>query len=162
MSKPAPKTAAAPEAPPAPAPPVAPAASAASPYAIEDNIPLPIKRIGVKGESTYPFATLGINQSFFVPVTEKSKEPWKTLTSMASRMSRELFPKHFVTARVPATGNTPEGVRIWRTADATAPLPAPKLRGPRKAKAAPAAPDSGNGAAAPATADPFVGAAPVM
>ena len=103
-------------------------------YDVEDNIPLPEKRIGVKGESIYPFATIGINQSFFVAATDTIKEPWKTLTSMASRMSRDLYPKKFITARQTKDGK--EGVRIWRASDATEPLAPPRKKAPKAAPAA--------------------------
>lgn len=135
----------------------APAAPDHFEYAIEDNVPLPTKRVGVKGVSAFPFGKLNINQSFFVPVTERSKEPWKTVTSMASRMSRDLYPKHFLTAREKNKDGT-DGVRVWRAADATEPLAPPKVRGPRKSKtaeqpapAAPATDTAGN-------ADPFTNA----
>ena len=121
------------------------AARMASPFAIEEGIPQPVKRIGVAGTSVYPFGKLEVGQSFFVPVTDKVAEPWKTMTSMASRQTKELWPKKFVTARVPATDKSPEGVRIWRTTDGTGPVPESKPR-PKKAPAE----------AAPAPADPFV------
>lgn len=112
-------------------------ATAARNFEIEDNIPLPEKRIGVKGESIYPFDKIGINQSFFVGSTGTVKEPWKTLTSMASRLSRELYPKKFITAR--QTKDGVDGVRVWRASDATEPL-APPRKKDRKATQAPAAP----------------------
>ena len=100
-------------------------------FEIEDDIPLPTKRIGQKGESIYPFATIGENQSFFVASSPSMAEPWKTLTSMASRMSRDLHPKKFVTAR--QTKNGTEGVRVWRGADSDQPLAPPRAK---KSKAA--------------------------
>lgn len=110
---------------PAPAAP-APAAPAYNfKFALEDNVPLPSKRVGPKGDTAYPYAVMGINQSFFVPSTDKMKEPWKTLTSMSSRISRELHPKQFTTAR--QTVNGVEGVRVWRKPDSTEPLKPPKV-----------------------------------
>lgn len=108
-------------------------------YEIEDDVPLPIKRVGVKGESIYPFDKLAVNQSFFVGATDAIKEPWKTLTSMASRMSREMWPKKFLTARHSKKlpdGTEVEGVRIWRNTDATEPLAPPRKKA---SKAEPAA-----------------------
>ena len=102
-------------------------------FEIEDNVPLPTKRVGVKGESIYPFATIGIGQSFFVAATDAIPEPWKTLTSMASRMTRDLHPNKYITARQDKDGKP--GVRIWRAADATEPL-APKRVTKRSNKAA--------------------------
>lgn len=119
----------------------APAATApATAYAfeLEDGIPLPPRKVGVKGQSTYPFAAMEIGQSFFVPVTETHKEPWKTVTSMASRHTRELFPKKFVTARMTKEidGKPVDGVRVYREADNTEPLPAPVPRRKKADKAA--------------------------
>lgn len=121
-----------------------------STFAIEDGVAIPIKRIGVKGVSSYPFASLNIGQSFFVPVTAKTQEPWKTLTSMASRNSREGWPKRFITARVAASGTTPEGVRIWRTTDGTGDVPDVKIRGKRAKK------EVASAATVAPPADPFV------
>ena len=98
----------------------APAPNAPAPaprFVIEDNIPLPERRIGGTRESAYPFSALAVGQSFFVPASETMKEPWKTLTSVASREGRSQFPKQFTTARV--TVNGVEGVRVWRKEDAT-------------------------------------------
>lgn len=145
MAKPvAPAPVAPKPAPPAPAAPIQPAAvtqdaarmtaAVSRVFDIEDDIPLPVKRIGVKGESIYPFATIGINQSFFVGATGTNKEPWKTLTSMASRMSRDLHPKKFITARMTDKDGV-EGVRIWRAADETKPLAPLRARGSKADKA---------------------------
>lgn len=131
---------------PQPAAPLTPTAAAFA-FAIEDNIPLPTKKIGVKGESAYPFAVINVGQSFFVPASDKIKEPWKTLTSMASRMSRELHPKQFTTGRV--TVNGVEGVRIWRKADTDQPLQPPRKKTP---KSPDPQPEAQTGAA-----DPFAG-----
>lgn len=94
-------------------------------FAIEDNIPLPQKRIITRGESAYPYPVLNIGQSFFVPVTDRMKEPWKTLTSLSSRMSRDLHPKKFTTAR-DKNAEGVEGVRVWRMEDSTEALKEPK------------------------------------
>lgn len=106
-------------------------------YEIEEGIPLPVKKTGVRGESRYPFATMPVNASFFVPASPEMEEPWKTLTSLASRRTRELFPKKFVTERQEKNGVS--GVRIWRAPDNTEPLPEPKPR-KKKEAAAPATP----------------------
>lgn len=103
-------------------------------FEIEDDIPLPVKRIGVKGESIYPFATIAVNQSFFVAATDTLKEPWKTLTSMASRLSRELHPKKFITSRMKNKDGV-DGVRIWRASDDDKPLAAPRKKRVKEAAA---------------------------
>jgi hypothetical protein len=116
-------------------------------YVIEDDVPLPTKRVGVKGESAYPYKKMEINQSFFVPVSEKMKEPWKTLTSLSSRMSRDMWPKRFVTERQ-KKGDV-EGVRVWRQADGVGENPPEKRKSPKKADtaAAPATGDAPSGEA---------------
>lgn len=114
----------------------APAAPAyAFKFALEDNVPMPTKRTGPKGETAYPYAVMQVGQSFFVPSSDKMKEPWKTLTSMSSRISRDLHPKQFTTARDKVNGV--DGVRVWRKADTTEALRPPKKlnRKPRGEKA---------------------------
>lgn len=58
-----------------------------SPYAVISNAVLPAsKRGGGKGGApvVYPFDSLEIGQSFFVPVSDKHKDPVKTLGSTVS------------------------------------------------------------------------------
>lgn len=112
--------------------PEAPAAAYPFKYQLEDGIPLPSRKVAVKGETAYPYAVMGVNQSFFVPVSEHMTKPWQTLTSMSSRISRELHPKKFTTAKDTVDGV--EGVRVWRVEDSTKPLEPPKTIN-RKTKA---------------------------
>lgn len=123
-------------------------------FEIEDNIPIPARKAFGRQStgSIYPFEKLNIGQSFFVPVSDKSKEPWKTLTSMSSRMNRDMHPKSFRTARMTGKDGV-DGVRVFREADTTEPVRVPVLRGPRKPKEADAAP-----AATQAAPDPFAAA----
>lgn len=125
--------------PPAPKTDTAPAPEYKFRFQLEDNVPLPQKRVGPRGDTAYPYAVMGVGQSFFVPSSDRMKEPWKTLTSMSSRISREMHPKQFTTAR--DTVNGTEGVRVWRKDDTTEPLKEPKKlnRKPRGAAAAEAA-----------------------
>lgn len=53
-------------------------------FEIESNIPLPVTKRGGKRESAYPFAALEVNQSFFIPASEKHPEPAKSLASTVS------------------------------------------------------------------------------
>ncbi len=65
----------------------APVAAAASPFAVITNAVLPASKRGNKGggaPTLYPFATLEIGQTFFVPVSEKHKDPVKQLGSTVS------------------------------------------------------------------------------
>ena len=127
MAKPAAPAPAVPAAPPAPAAPATSTAPAAlMSFEIEDNIPIPERRVGVRSETAYPFLKLAVGQAFFVASSDKMKEPWKTLTSLASRVSRENYPVQFTSSR--ATKGDVEGVRIWRIEDRTGPMPEKKTR----------------------------------
>lgn len=58
-----------------------------SPYALLSNAVLPPSKRGNKGggaPTVYPFETMEIGQSFFVPVSEKHPDPVKTLGSTVS------------------------------------------------------------------------------
>lgn len=68
------------------------AAPVASPFAIIDGAVLPEakKRFGGGGAPTvYPFETMQIGQSFFVPVSEKHPDPLKTLGSTVSSINHK-------------------------------------------------------------------------
>lgn len=101
-------------------------------FAIVDGVPFPGKRTRGKTESAYPFAALAVNQSFFVTATEQIAAPWKTMSSLCSRFSRELHPKQFKSARC-KNGQGQDGVGIWRVADTTEALK-PVVARPRKPK----------------------------
>lgn len=61
-----------------------------SPYAIINGAVPPIAKRGNKGggaPTQYPFDTMEIGQSFFVPVSDKHKDPSKTLGSTVSAMN---------------------------------------------------------------------------
>lgn len=61
--------------------------AAASPYAIIKNAVLPPSKRGNKGggaPTQYPFETMEIGDTFFVPVSEKHPDPVKTLGSTVS------------------------------------------------------------------------------
>lgn len=123
---------------------VAPAASteaaptSASAFVLEDNVPFPERKYSFgPRESIYPFAHMNVGQSFLVQPTDKNPEPWKTLSSLASRMSRAMHPKVFVTAREERNGK--ECVRIWRKPDTTEPLAPPRARKTKAQKEAEAA-----------------------
>lgn len=112
-------------------------------FVIEDGIPFPERRTAFAPRpSRYPFEALNPGQSFLVRPTEKNAEPWKTLSSTASRMNREHWPKVFGTARVMVDGQ--ECVRVWRKADTTEPLAEPRKREPKPAASAPPPPPAGN------------------
>ena len=66
---------------------------------IDKNVPVPSR-------SKWPFAEMGIGDSFLVPGDLDARYQ----LSMAGNASRQFKPKRFVCR------STPEGVRIWRVA----------------------------------------------
>jgi len=59
-------------------------------FEIESNIPVPVTKRGGKRESAYPFAALEVNQSFFIPASEKHPEPAKSLASTVSGATKRF------------------------------------------------------------------------
>jgi hypothetical protein len=72
-------------------------------FEIESNIPVPVTKRGGKRESAYPFAALEVNQSFFIPASEKHPEPAKSLASTVSGAT-----KRFDVLVFEADGTTPK------------------------------------------------------
>jgi len=73
-------------------PETAPVAAQAMPtgkpaFDIESNIARPERKRSGNGRNLYPFDVLEVNQSFFIPPTEKHPEPWKSLQSTVSSAS---------------------------------------------------------------------------
>src|SRR4051812_31490076 len=69
------------------------APKAAAVFEIDDNVPLPTKKVGgAKRGSKYPFDKLAVGQSFHVPATKENPEP---VTALASSLTgaRRLFSK---------------------------------------------------------------------
>lgn len=63
-------------------------------FEILDGIPVPeSKRGGLKGD-TYPFESLKVGQSFFVPATEAKPNPAKGLASTVSSANRRYVSVH--------------------------------------------------------------------
>ncbi len=104
----------------------------ASSFAIEDSVPLPAVsgRGRGRGGNTYPFASLAVGQSFFVPNTTERPKAAKSLASTVSSANARyavVVEGQFKTNRkgeqVPVTRNTRTfvvravegGARIWRT-----------------------------------------------
>lgn len=112
----------------APAGPTPPATPAEKPvFVIEDNVPLPEpKRGAVAREPIYPFASLNVGQSFFIPASEAVPEPAKkfasTVSTASKRFSKEVpdpakpgetirvYERKFVIRAVEG------GARVWRVA----------------------------------------------
>jgi hypothetical protein len=52
-----------------------------SKFEIEEGIPIPPAKRGGRIENLYPFESLAVGQSFFVPASEKKPDPAKSLAS---------------------------------------------------------------------------------
>lgn len=81
-------------------------------YAIMTNVPIPeSKRGNFKGGGApvkYPFASLEIGNSFFVPVSEKTPDPVKTLGSTVSSMNMHYAQETGATKTVTRTKRGPD------------------------------------------------------
>lgn len=64
-------------------------ANAASPFAIIEGAVLPEGR-APRSSSVYPFETMGVGQSFFVPATEDKPNPAKSLASTISSANKRF------------------------------------------------------------------------
>lgn len=113
--------------------PVEAAVTPKSEFVIEDGfVPPASKRGGIKSD-TYPFAALGVGQSFFVPATAERPNPAKGLASTVSSATKRFaaaYPsghaqagqptgkdgrKFTVRARTTADGEKSNGARVYRT-----------------------------------------------
>jgi hypothetical protein len=102
-----------------------PAPADPSAIEIESDVPVPeSKRGGRKSESPWPIDRLAVNQSFFIPATEETPEPWKRFQSLVSAATKR-FNKAGSTDRRrfiirESERNGAKGARIWRISDAEA------------------------------------------
>lgn len=94
-----------------------------SEFTLDDGIAIPPLKRGGRGTGrAYPFATMGVGQSFFIPKTDDNPKPSKRVAAVVSTASKNLDPKKFKVQAVvePLPGGQPgqtrEGARIWRTA----------------------------------------------
>src|SRR5208283_1021121 len=66
----------------------------ATTFVLESGIPLPPAAKGGRRDEQYPFSKMGVDQSFFVPVTEKYPKPWETFGSTVSSATRRFATQH--------------------------------------------------------------------
>lgn len=105
-------------------------------FEIEKGIPVPKTTRGGARTSAYPFDALELNDSFFIPASEKHPEPAKSLASTVSGATKRYDvlvpgetkevrnPKTQEVKTVPMTAHTrifkikavDGGARVWRTA----------------------------------------------
>lgn len=104
------------------------APTTASPFLIEDGFAIPpSKGRGGFKVSIYPFASMGVGQSFFVPATEAHPNPAKGLGSTVSSANKRNAAKDkdgqptgkdgrtfTVRARTVADGEKSNGARVYR------------------------------------------------
>lgn len=101
------------------------------PFVLEDAIPIPESKRGVRTESVYPFDKMAVGQSFFVAATAERPNPAKVLASTVSGATRRYAIESTTETMVTRKGNVvPKleytrkfeirsaegGARIWRTA----------------------------------------------
>ena len=87
-------------------------------FTIEANIPVPARIIGARS-SKYPFESMQIGDSFFIPVNPENPKDNINRTARraasAVNMARKALPNiKLVTRR--GTANGVEGYRVWRIA----------------------------------------------
>jgi len=83
-------------------------------FTVQVNVPLPA-RTGPKGlvrGSKYPFATMEIGASFFVPSTEDKPVKAATLRSAVGAYMKNDKSRRFAVRQVNEDGV--DGVRVWR------------------------------------------------
>jgi hypothetical protein len=94
----------------------------ASSYTVEDGFEVPpSKRGGAYRTSPYPFETMQVKQSFFIPNTEARPNVAKSMASTVSginkRFAKNGKPNKFtVRARTVADGEKTAGARVYRIA----------------------------------------------
>lgn len=81
-------------------------------FHLDDNIPIPPHKNN-KGQSIYPFATMKLNQSFFLPNNPKFKRAALPTVSSAVNHFCKTHPSHQFTCRT-VTENGVKGARCWR------------------------------------------------
>jgi hypothetical protein len=87
-------------------------------YEIESNIPVPSATRRGRG-SAYPFATMSVNDSFFIGTKDEAEDQRAVnRVTAAARIFRKSNPQ-FAGLRVlarPVTEGDKVGVRVWRVA----------------------------------------------
>lgn len=89
-------------------------------FAITSDIPVPPRKTGTKRSTKYPFDELpepkdNLYFSFHVPVSEKSPDPMKTLSSsVSSRNQKEKGEKKYIVRHAEENDPNGEGVRVFR------------------------------------------------
>jgi hypothetical protein len=83
---------------------------------IEANVPIPAAKRGGRRESTYPFAELQPNESFWLPQPDGLETPkfMRRMSSASAAASKRHEGRKFVVRALDKDGAP--GVRIWRTA----------------------------------------------
>lgn len=96
-----------------------PAPAPAGEVEIESGVPVPETRRGrAAAENPWPIDKLGVNQSFFIPVSPEVAEPWKKYASLASAANKRFNKegsadrRRFVIRESEKNGQ--KGARIWR------------------------------------------------
>lgn len=100
------------------------ASTTASDFVLENDVTIPPLRRGGRGVAVrrYPFDTMAVHQSFFIPISADNPKPSKRVASVVSTASKSMAPKKFKVqavveaAKVTAENPTGGGARVWRLA----------------------------------------------
>lgn len=87
-------------------------------YDIEDSVPMPPPATKGGRPSAYPFAKLGVNQSFFVPYDDLDDESIRRVKARVRRALTTANRAHKNDPKKPhySARATDTGVRVWRVA----------------------------------------------
>lgn len=95
-------------------------------FEIESGVEIPKTARGGNKAAVYPFESLEVGQSFFVPATEKKPEPWKSLASTVSAAMKkhDVVVEGTKNVRNPKTGEVKtvpktEHVKVYVLREAT-------------------------------------------
>lgn len=89
-----------------------------NPYRVDQNIPIPPIGDDPRRErmaNKYPLATMGIGDSFFIPLGDEGNDVIKQRLKRAVMGRRVTEPAFDVAVRL-RTENGLNGIRVWRTA----------------------------------------------
>jgi hypothetical protein len=83
-------------------------------FEIERNIPIPKRKVKLRGSYKYPFDKLEVGDSFHIPMTDKCPKPARTIASSVSTANKKFDGKVFKSFSVDSTDPKGEGARVFR------------------------------------------------
>lgn len=73
-------------------------------FTVEHDVPMLPALRGKSRPAMYPFATMGVGDSFFVPATTEHPEIWKRMAAVAANQTRKLSTASATETRKTRTG----------------------------------------------------------